>query len=42
VKFGKKFDNGKGWTGRVPKNGDYYIYVTAHPSARYTLKVNVK
>ena len=39
VKFGNKFDNGKAWTGRLPKTGDYFIYITAHPSARYTLRV---
>jgi len=42
VKFGKRFANGKGWSGRLPKTADYYIYVTAHPSARYTLRVTVK
>lgn len=39
VTFGKEFDNGKRWTGKIPKTSNYYIYVVAHPSAHYTLKV---
>jgi len=42
LKFGKESDNGKRWTGRVPKTGDYYIYVIAHPTAYYTLRVTIK
>lgn len=42
TKFGAEFDNGKRWVGRVPRTGDYYVYVVAHPSAQYTLKVSVK
>ncbi len=42
VNFAKESDNGKRWMGKIPKTGVYYIYVTAHPTARYTLKVNVK
>ena len=42
VKFGKEFDNGRRWSGKIPKTADYYIYVMAHPTAHYTLKVNLK
>jgi hypothetical protein len=41
-KFGKEFDNGKSWTGQVSKTGNYYIYVMAHPTAHYTLRVRTK
>src|ERR1700742_4559469 len=37
IKFGSESDNGKRWSGRTTKTGDYYIYVTAHPTAHYTL-----
>lgn len=40
--FGTESDNGRRWTGKIPKTGDYHIYVVAHPSARYTLRVTVK
>ena len=42
VTFGKESDKGKRWSGKIPKTGNYYIYVTAHPTAHYTLKVNVR
>lgn len=42
VKFGKSTYDGKRWTGRIPKTGDYYFYVVAHPSADYTIKVSFK
>ena len=42
VQFGSEDNDGKRWSGRVPKSGDYYIAVVAHPSARYTPKVSVK
>lgn len=42
VNFGKESDDGKRWTGKIPKTGNYYIYVTAHPDARYILKVSLK
>ena len=42
VKFGKETNNGKSWGGKIPKTGNYYIYVVAHPMAKYTLKVSVK
>ncbi|HQU83795.1 MAG TPA: hypothetical protein PKY59_11745 [Pyrinomonadaceae bacterium] len=34
--------NEKNWYSKIRKTGDYYIYVTAHPIANYTLKVFVK
>ena len=34
--------DGKSRTVKVPATGDYYIYVTAHPTAHYTLKVSIK
>ena len=42
VKFGKESNNGKRWSGKIPKTGNYYIYVMAHPTAHYTLRVTVK
>src|SRR5258705_10350362 len=39
VKFGTQSDNGKRWVGRIPRSGDYYIDVVAHPSAHYTLMI---
>jgi hypothetical protein len=40
--FGKEFNNGKRWTGTVPKTGDYYIYVNAYPTAYYSLRAAVR
>jgi hypothetical protein len=34
--------NEKNWHSKLKKTGDYYIYVTGHPVANYTLKVSVK
>ena len=42
VTFGVDSNKGKRWTGKIPKTGDYFIYVVAHPDARYTLRVRVK
>ena len=42
AKFGAEYDDGSRWAGRVPRTGDYYVYVVAHPAARYTLKVSVR
>lgn len=42
VKFGKESDEGTRWSGRIPKTGDYYIYVMAHPTAHYTLRITAK
>ena len=42
VKWGKESNKGKRWSGKIPKTGNYYIYVNAHPTAHYTLRVTVK
>jgi hypothetical protein len=42
VSFGKESNGGRKWVGRVPKTGDYFIEVVAHPSAHYVLKVTVR
>lgn len=42
VKFGKTSNKGRSWQGKIPNTGSYYIYVVAHPSAKYTLKVTLK
>ena len=42
VKFGKESNKGKRWSGKIPKTGDYYISVAAHPIAHYTLRVTVR
>jgi hypothetical protein len=42
VAFGRASDNGKRWRAKIPKTGNYYIYVVAHPAADYTLRVTVK
>jgi len=42
VSFGKESNGGRRWVGKVPKTGDYFIEVVAHPSAHYVLKVRVK
>ena len=40
-KFGKESDDGMRWMGKSPKTSEYYIYVVAHPTAQYILKVKV-
>jgi len=42
LSFGKESDGGRKWSGKVPKTGDYFIEVVAHPSAHYVLKVAAK
>jgi hypothetical protein len=42
VTFGKESADGKKWVGKVPRTGDYFIEVVAHPSAHYVLKVTIK
>lgn len=42
VTFGKESADGKKWIGKVPRTGDYFIEVVAHPSAHYVLKVRIK
>ena len=42
VEGGRETYDGKNWWIKVPATGDYYIYVTSHPTAEYTLKVMVR
>jgi len=42
VSFGKESDGGRKWTGRVPKTGDFFIEVVAHPRAHYVLRITAK
>jgi hypothetical protein len=42
AKFGKGSHEDTKWTGKVPRTGNYYVYVVAYPSARYTLKASLK
>lgn len=42
VKFGRETKGGRQWTGTIPRTKDYYIYVMAHPTAHYILKVTLK
>lgn len=42
VRFGKKSNQGKRWRGKIPKTRNYYIYVSAFPTAQYTLRVTVQ
>lgn len=42
IGFGNESENGKRWTGKIPRTRNYYIYVVAHPIADYKLKVTVK
>jgi hypothetical protein len=40
--FGKASKNAQRWFGTIPKTGDHHVYVSAHPTAEYTLRVTVK
>jgi len=42
VGFGKASNNSKRWSGKIPRTANYYIYVVAHPTAKYTLRVRLK
>ena len=42
IDFGNESDGGKRWSGKIPTTGNYYIYVTGHPIAHYTLRVKLK
>jgi hypothetical protein len=42
VKFGTESNEGKRWRGKIPRTGNYYIYVVAHPTAHYTLRVKLQ
>lgn len=41
VNFGVESNGGKRWRGKLPRTGNYYIFVVAHPTANYTLKVDL-
>jgi hypothetical protein len=42
VSFGKESNGGRKWVGKVPKSGDYFIEVVAHPRANYVLRITTK
>ncbi len=42
AEFGLSSEGGKRWIGKIPKTGNYYVYVMGHPSAHYTLKIVLK
>ncbi|MBX7053657.1 MAG: hypothetical protein K1X36_01795 [Pyrinomonadaceae bacterium] len=42
VRFGQTTYLEDKWSGRIPKTGDLYIYVVAHPSAKYKLRISFK
>jgi hypothetical protein len=42
IGFGTKSNNGKSWSGKILKTRLYYVYVTAHPTAHYILRVTTK
>lgn len=42
AKFGKESNKGNRWSGIIPRTAKYYIYVVAHPTAHYTLRVIIK
>ena len=42
VNFGSESNGRKRWRGKIPKTGDHYIYVVAHPTADYTLRATVQ
>src|SRR5262249_53058382 len=39
---GKESHNGTRWTTKIPKTGNYYIFVTGYPTVRYVLRVRVE
>lgn len=42
ISFGRESNGGRKWMGKVPKTGDYFIEVVAHPAAHYVLQVRIK
>lgn len=42
VERGIETYDGKNWRLKMARTGDYYIYVTAYPTAEYTVKATVK
>jgi hypothetical protein len=41
AKFRNGSDEDTKWVGTVPRTGNYYVYVVAHPSARYRLRASL-
>jgi hypothetical protein len=42
VGFGKRSADGKRFEGRIPRTGNYYVYVVGHPTVQYVLRVAVR
>jgi hypothetical protein len=42
VKFGNESEGGRSWSGKIPRSGNYYIYVMGHPTAHYALKITTQ
>lgn len=42
VNFGVRSNGGNRWRGIIRRTADYYVYVVAHPTAQYTLKIDTK
>jgi hypothetical protein len=42
VKGAKESNDGKRWTAKIPRTGNYYIYVTGYPTVNYVLRVTVQ
>lgn len=42
VRFGQTTYLEDKWTARIPSTGDLYIYVVAHPSAKYKLRISYR
>lgn len=40
--YGKEAADGKSWSGEIHRTGDYSIYVVAHPTAHYSLRVMLR
>jgi hypothetical protein len=42
VKGAKESKDGKRWIAKMPRTGNYYIYVTGYPTVNYILRVTVQ
>jgi hypothetical protein len=42
VKGAKASNDGKRWTAKISRTGNYYIYVTGYPTVNYILSVTVQ
>jgi hypothetical protein len=42
IKGAKESNNGTRWTAKIPKTGNYYIFVTGYPAVRYIVRVTVE